>query len=350
MPSKSPKKRVFTCFYLSLFILLPCPVRPLQAQVVETIQQQNLPPPQDIQPSIPLPQPSPDLPQQLPSPQLLPPLQLIPPAEEAIPNRPTAVVVVKRFDIVGSTVFSQEELSNVLSSFLNRPLTLKDIYKARSRITDLYISNGYVTSGAYIPPQSIESGVVKIQVVEGKLENIEIIGLKRLSPNYVRQRILTNIKLPINQKRLIEALQLLQINPLIQNVSAELKEGTRPGRNIIKISIKEADSFSSQVTLDNNRTPAVGSSQRRLQLTEANLLGLGDSLNVGYSNTDGSNSFYGNYTLPINPRNGTLSFSYGTAESRIIEPSFDILNIEGSSRYYELTFRQPIVHCTFAHF
>lgn len=342
MLSKSPKKCVFTCFSLSLFILLTCPIRSLQAQVVETIQQ-NLPPPQDIQPSIPLPQPSLELPQQLPSPQLPPPLQPIPPLEEAIPNSPAAVVVVKRFDIVGSTVFNQEKLSKVLSGFLNRPLTLKDLYEARSRITDLYISNGYITSGAYIPPQSIESGVVKIQVVEGKLESIEIIGLQRLSSNYVRERILTNRKLPINQKHLIEALQLLQLNPLIQNVSAELKEGTRPGTNIIKINIEEADSFSSQVTLDNNRTPSAGSFQRRLQLTEANLLGLGDSLSVSYSNTDGSNSFNGNYTLPLNPKNGTLSFSYGTAESNIIEPPFNILNIEGYSRYYELTFRQPIV-------
>ncbi|WP_341531961.1 ShlB/FhaC/HecB family hemolysin secretion/activation protein (plasmid) [Nostoc sp. UHCC 0302] len=87
----------------------------------------------------------------------------------------------------------------------------------------------------------------------------------------------------------------------------------------------------------------MGSFQRRLQVNEANLLGLGDSLSVGYSNTDGSNIFNVGYTLPINPQNGTLSFNYGTAQGSVIEHPFNILNIKSASRYYELTFRQPIV-------
>ncbi|MBC6435644.1 ShlB/FhaC/HecB family hemolysin secretion/activation protein, partial [Nostoc sp. HG1] len=44
-----------------------------------------------------------------------------------------------------------------------------------------------------------------------------------------------------------------------------------------------------------------------------------------------------------NPRNGTLSFNYGTTSSNVIEPYFAFLDIESASRYYELTFRQPIV-------
>ncbi|WP_257236167.1 hypothetical protein [Nostoc sp. 'Peltigera malacea cyanobiont' DB3992] len=39
--------------------------------------------------------------------------------------------------------------------------------------------------------------------------------------------------------------------------------------------------------LDNTRSPSIGSFQRRIQVNEANLLGLGDSLSLGYSNTDG---------------------------------------------------------------
>ncbi len=194
-----------------------------------------------------------------------------------------------------------------------------------------------------IPPQTIQSGVVKIQVVEGKLEDIQVTGTRRLNPNYVRSRLAIATSPPLNRQRLLEALQFLQLNPLIQNVSAELSAGSRPGSSLLEVKVSEAKTFSSQIVLDNGRSPSVGSFRRRLQLNEANLLGLGDALGVAYTNTDGSNSFDANYTLPVNPRNGTLTFNYGIASSNVIEPPFDILDIHSDSRYYELTFRQPIV-------
>jgi hemolysin activation/secretion protein len=270
---------------------------------------------------------------------------LQPTSPEEIPSKPTGTVTVKRFEIVGSTVFSQEELEKVLSDFLNRPLTIDELYQARYTITSLYIRNGYVTSGAYIPPQEISpgSGVVKIQVVEGKLEDIKTTGTRRLSSNYVRDRLKINTTGPVNEKRLLEALQLLQNNPLIKRLSAELSPGGKPNTPVLTVNIEEADTFNAKILLDNGRSPSVGSFRRRLQLTEANLLGLGDSLSIGYTNTDGSNSFDANYTIPINPRDGTISFTYGASAANVTEEPFKILDIQAESRQYELTYRQPIV-------
>jgi hemolysin activation/secretion protein len=47
--------------------------------------------------------------------------------------------------------------------------------------------------------------------------------------------------------------------------------------------------------------------------------------------------------LPVNPRNGTLTFSYGNTSANIIERPFNKLDIESASQDYELTFRQPLV-------
>ncbi len=63
----------------------------------------------------------------------------------------------------------------------------------------------------------------------------------------------------------------------------------------------------------------------------------------GYNNTDGSNAIDTSYSLPLNPRNGTLNFSYGTTSSQVIEPPFDVLDIKSQSRYYDITLRQPII-------
>ncbi|MCC5615244.1 ShlB/FhaC/HecB family hemolysin secretion/activation protein [Nostoc sp. CHAB 5836] len=304
----------------------------------------QLPPPQDVQPPSPRTPPTPPSPpQQLPPPsELLKPNQPLPTPDQPLPET-SQIFTVKQFQVVGSTVFSPEKLNQILADFLNKPITFAQLLEARSKITELYIQEGYITSGAYIPEQALTGGVVRIQVIEGALEDIQITGTRRLNPNYIRSRIGLGASTPLNQKRLLESLQLLQLNPLIQNLSAELSAGSRAGANLLAIKVTEADSFNIQTILDNGRSPSVGSFRRQLQINEANLLGFGDSISLGYSNTDGSNTIDASYTFPVNPRNGTLSFSYGNTSANVIERPFNILDIESASQYYELTFRQPLL-------
>jgi hemolysin activation/secretion protein len=347
------KKLKISWYILSIFVLLiSINNHRLLAQTVENTQisngnfrrSQELPPPQDIQPPAPSPLGTPQPLQPLPPPaELLPPsfpdTQSQPPTLEDVPQ----TITVQKFDVVGSTVFSPEELAKVTAEFTNRPITLAELFQARSQITELYLNKGYITSGAYIPPQAIDSGVIKIQVLEGKLEDIQISGTRRLDPNYVRSRLAVATSAPLNRDKLLQALQLLQLNPLIENLFAELSAGLSPGTNLLEVQVREAKSFSSEVALDNGRSPSVGSFRRGLQLKEANLLGVGDILSLAYANNDGSNTFDSSYTLPLNPRNGTISFNFGTSSSNVIEEPFNILDIQSSSGYYELTVRQPLM-------
>lgn len=340
MTTKLPRKITA----MGLIVLLNSVTsKPLKAQVPArspTIPQVI---PRDMQPpsTAPLPVPQPE---RSPSKeQLLPLPNLTPEPDEQLPSDIPTTIIVKRFEVVGSTVFSQEELAKATVEFTNRPISPSEVFQVRDQITELYTKNGYITSGAYIPPQKFQYGVITIQVVEGQLQSIEIKGTHRLEPNYVRSRIAAVNSGPLNRERLLKTLKVLQLNPLIQNLSAELLEGDKPGTSKLNVFIKEAKTFSTQVTLDNGRSPSIGSFQRRLQLNEANLLGLGDDLAIGYSNTDGSNFFNVSYTLPLNPQNGTLSFNYGTANSSVIERPFNVLDIKSTSRYYELTLHQPIV-------
>jgi hemolysin activation/secretion protein len=251
-------------------------------------------------------------------------------------------VFVRQFQVQGSTVFSPQQLAAVTAPFEGRNLSFAELLQVRSAITELYVSRGYITSGAYLPPQTVRNGVVTIQVVEGRLEGINVTGTRRLRRSYIRSRIALAASPPLNTNRLLEGLRLLQLDPLIRSISADLQAGTRPGTSLLQVQIKEADSFHADLLLNNGRSPSVGSFRRGVQLTEANLLGLGDGLTVSYNNTDGSNQVDSSYTLPVNPRNGTLRFAFGFSNNRVIEPPFTALDIISDSRYYELSLRQPL--------
>lgn len=303
-----------------------------------------------VPPQVKPPSLEPSLEQQ-PLPQLPAPDQLLPqptpqPTQPESPSEGnSATFIVKRFKFIGNTAFSSEELAKAIANYTNRPISFAELLQARSEITKYYADRGYVTSGAIIPPQTskTESGVVTLQVVEGSLESINVTGTRKLKPSYISSRIGVAATKPLNINRLLEGLQLLQLNPLIQNLSADLQAGTRPGSNILQVKVTEADTFSTNFVIDNTRSPSVGSMRRRVVLNQANLLGFGDSLSLGYTNTDGSNGGDIKYTLPVNPRNGQLSLAFGLTNSHVLESPFDRLDISSKSRYYELSFRQPVI-------
>ena len=295
------------------------------------------------------------LPDRAPEPELLPtpipsPEELLPLPETEMPGQPLlpgegeSTFTISQFEIVGNTAISDTTLQAAVKPYTKRPITLTELLAARTAVTQVYIDAGYINSGAFIPAEQVIAAgeAVTIQVVEGRLEAINIEGLHNLNPGYLSSRIGVRVGQPLNVNVLIEALQLLQLDPLIDQISAELATGNATGGSILNLAVTEADVTLGAVVLDNGRSPIVGSFRRRVTLTEGNVLGLGDRISVGYSNTNGSNSWDVGYTVPINPYNGTLSLSYSGSNSRVIDPNFAILGIQSNSEDYQLGVRQPI--------
>lgn len=292
-----------------------------------------LPPRPDI-PPLPEVQPAPP-----PEPQLQTPPSVPPPP---VPD-PEATVQVKRVEVLGSTVFSQQELDRVVQPFENRNLTFEQLLEIRTAVTKLYTDRGYTTSGAFLPPQDdLASGVVKIQVVEGELEQIEIQGLRRLRESYVRKRLALAGRTPLNISKLETGLQLLQLDPLFVSVQAELRAGTTPGRSVLTITLKEARTFYVGALVENRNSPSVGSIGGSFYLNHDNLLGFGDRFNAEYGLTEGVRSFNVGYNIPVNPRDGSLSLFYTRNNSKIVEQPFSVLGINSNSETFSIGVRQPI--------
>ena len=316
-------------FYYSTSFLLSC--SPIKAQV---------------SPSLPLPNPSqpekleilPNLPQVLPTPGASSLPQRLSP--ENIPGK----IVVKKFNIVGNRVLSPTEIDLAVQPYLFRPISFIELLEVQTAITQLYIDKGYITSGAFIPPQIIEDRTIKIEIVEGTVEAIKISGLNRLKESYIRSRLALATTPALNQDKLLNAIQLLQLDPLIANISAELSEGVNPGSSFLEVDIEEADSTEINLSIDNYRSPSVGTIRRQIELKQQNLLGWGDNFHVAYINTDGSDSLDNlSYTFPINPNNGEIEVVHSRTYSEIIEPPFDELNIETNIHRYDFTYRQPLL-------
>jgi hemolysin activation/secretion protein len=155
----------FQCYSLSLlltFIIFPN-VTSAQSLPPPGV---NIPPtaPETLDQTIPKPTPSPTAPTPTnPTAPILPsPLTPIP-ADTNFPSQES--FLVKKVEVLGATVL-KDEIAKLIQPFENRQVTFADLLKLRSEITELYINNGYITSGAFLPNQNLTAGVVRIQVVE----------------------------------------------------------------------------------------------------------------------------------------------------------------------------------------
>ena len=360
--------------------------------------------PRDVSDSLEeaIPRPSDTLPPAPAPPPTTPPEPVLQPPVSSPPSTAPNLNLrfpIQQIEVEGSTVLQPEIRALVTEYEALGELTFEDLLELRSQITQLYISNGYVTSGAFLPNnQVLTDGVTRIQVVEGMLEAIDLCllspravrnlassslvlssasaqpegsssnnaatsptqgsqstaagedvgaanqcGSARLRESYISSRLAQADTKPVNQQQIEEALQLLQLNPLIRQVNAELIAGSAPGRNILTVQVIEAPAFRLGFGGDNYQSPSIGSEQFSIQVGHGNLFGIGDRISAGYGVTEGLNSFDISYAIPVNPQEGTLSISYNTDESSIIEQQFEDLDICSESETFSVGFRQSLI-------
>ncbi|MDJ0732579.1 MAG: ShlB/FhaC/HecB family hemolysin secretion/activation protein [Nostocaceae cyanobacterium] len=312
---------------------------------------QGVNPPPSAPPRLPNPLPpkQPELPIPIPRPLPRIPLNIKPPSTLPQSEQPLnlpEIVTVSKFEFEGNTAFSSENLSKVTAEFINRPLTKAELLQVEVVLTKLYNDAGYIYSRASIlADQSFpnKEGIIKIRIIEGGISQINVRGTKRLNSSYVSSRIALATNKPLNRERLLQALQLLQMDPLIQNISAELSPGSRPQESLLDVRVTEAQSLRVELFIDNGRAPVVGTIRRGIRINEGNFLGFGDRVDLKYTNTDGSNTLDFNYIVPVNPQNGRVSFSGWVIDAEVTESPFDTQDITGNSLDLELTFRQPII-------
>jgi len=270
------------------------------------------------------------------------------PSPELSPEPSTTTrIEVQTILVEGSTVFSPEVLAQTVAPFEGRALTLPELQAAANAVTQLYLNAGYITSEAVLPPQvDVQRGVVKLQVIEGELEEIRVVGTDRLV-TYVQQRIALAGTRPLNQNRLESQLQLLKRDPLFDNVEASLRQGQANGSSILIVQVTEAAAISGSLGFDTLSPPSVGEFRTGATLEYNNLAGWGDRLlaSIYRSTTGGSYAYELSYLVPLNPMDGTLLLRATPSSYSITDPSEPTfkLGLRGSTESYEAQYRQPLI-------
>ena len=288
-----------------------------------------------------------DRPPQAPPGRVLPPIPPLSPRQFEL--LPRVRVLVREIRVVGSRVFSPEELAKVTAPYVNRELSAEDLEAVRVALTLLYVNRGYINSGAILPDQNVADGVVTFQIVEGALSDVVVEGNRWFRAGYLKRRFALGAGHPLNINSLQERLQLLLEDSRIRRLNAELRPGLNPGESILNVKVEERLPFKILLTVDNYLPPAVGAERGLVTLEHQNLTGNGDVLTLRYGKSEGLDPLLDfRYALPLTAWDTTLALQYRRNTFAIVEEAFRALEITSESEIYTVSLRQP-VYRTLAH-
>lgn len=196
----------------------------------------------------------------------------VPPSDSGLapmPCRNNREIVVD-----GAPNLSPNVSSDIKQNFAGRCLGVVEIEQILALITRDYITRGYITTRAYVPSQDLSTGILKILVLEGRLENIILEDGDKTS-------IRLSNAFPANSGDLLNLRDieqgLEQINRLqSNNATMDIQPGSSPGASVLVVRNEPSRPYRGSINFDNQGSESTGKDQWGVTLSADGLLRLND--------------------------------------------------------------------------
>lgn len=266
--------------------------------------------------------------------------------------------------IAGSTRFTEAELLAVIGDVAGQSYDLAGLRGLADRITAYYQAQGYPFARAYLPPQQLSDGKLRIEMVEGRYGQVRIQGdddlvgtaqtfLAPLQPGQVIEGALLERAMLV-----LDDLPGFRVTPII-------RPGQELGTGDLNVQLNSVKKFAGEVGVDNQGNRYTGMHRARLNLDANSPFMLGDQLTLRSLLTE-EGMWFGNlgYSLPLGGSGlrGILGYAHtyyelgkdfsnlkanGTADTTTVGLSYPIirsqqanLTVSGSYVHKELTNRK----------
>jgi len=213
----------------------------------------------------------------------------------------TTPFLVRQLRVDGNTVFDTATLQALLAGMLDQRLTLPQIAQGIEAITTYYRAAGYPLARAIIPAQTIDNGVVRVQVIEANWGQMEVRNNGAVQ-DAVLMRMLSNLETGsvIRLDAMERATLLLSDLPGVVP-RALLRAGQEVGSSDLGVDVQPGAPWSASLSADNFGSRYTGVARTNASLQWNNPLGRGDTLGLNSLNSENSGLNYVRlaYEVPV---------------------------------------------------
>ena len=191
----------------------------------------------------------------------------------------TEQVQVRSFQVQGNTLLDGAAVQAALVPYTGAR-SLADLQRAAQAVQALYGQAGWAAVVVYVPPQPVADGVVTLNVVEGKVSQVQVQGNQRLSAQRVRAALPSLVEGATPRVRRIDAeLQIANENPG-RNMAVLLGPGAAPGEVQATVKVDEQPVHRFSASLDNSGNDRTGHYRLGLGWQHADLTGHDDQFSL----------------------------------------------------------------------
>jgi hemolysin activation/secretion protein len=245
---------------------------------------------------------------------------------------PEKPIQINEIHVEGNTVLSDTQIKSIVSEHQGRMLTLSQMQTVAQQLTKTYRDKGYITTRAYIPPQRIEDGSLKIQVSEGNLGEVTLEEGDYFKDRAIFPRLDMERNDRFNLDDLKNSLRRINENPdVIARV--KLTAGKEAGETDVNIILEDKRPIHLGVTYDNLGRRLIGNQRYGLIATHNNLLGFGDRTSNSLIWSRESFGLSHNYEVPVGKKGTKLGFNYSFSTLELGK-EFKTLDIKGEAMLY----------------
>lgn len=228
----------------------------------------------------------------------------------------------------------RDALPSLTEAYVGPDRTFGDITNAARAVTRYLQSElGYYLGFAYIPDQDPKDGVVQIAVLEGRLDDVELVWGDDLPVDravveaYLAQLKPGGVLLVRDVERIV-----FLVNDL-RGISAdfEVRPGRQPGTARFVVTARATERTSASVDFDNYNAPELGDLRLTGTITRNSPFGRGDSATLTVMGAEGLAFVLGNYTSPIGSDGARLGLSLSALKYRVVKGTFEGFGIDGTA-------------------
>lgn len=219
------------------------------------------------------------------------------PATAPQPGGPVVQLRALRFE--GNTRLDAQALQAVVADAIGRTLDMAQLWALAERLSAHYREAGYPFARAVLPPQQLQDGTLRIQIVEGRFGDLRTRGDTPLAA--AAQPFLGSLRSGdvIQGTALERAVLLLDDLPGIRTTPV-MRPGSQPGTGDLDVLVDALPPLQGSVSLDNHGNRYTGTVQLRLDARVSSPFRLGDQIRMQAMVSDRQMlSGRAGYSLPV---------------------------------------------------
>lgn len=250
---------------------------------------------------------------------------------------------IKQVSITQSKIFSDEELIHFKSLAEKKVVTSEDINNLVELINIQYRKKNIITAEAFLPVQNLQGGVLKIELVEAKIGEVNVEGNKFNRKWFLESQYSQKPGDILDLKKLESDLENFNKDARSIQLSAKLKPGEKYGTTDVTLQANEQLPYHISATFDSFGRETTGLLRSGILVNTDSLFGFQDRLSAAINASRSSISPYLDYNVPINKKGTRVGVSYIYGRNDISSGQYRDFDITSRTNVFSSYISHPLI-------